>query len=140
MELQHYFDSHQGLGILSTADSQGLVDAAVYARPQVMADGRLAMIMRERLTYSNLQQNPYAVYLFVENSPGYQGVRLYLQKVGEDDDPQLLQQLTRRTLTPEEDAAAGPKHILYFRLEKTLQLIGGEELTWGQPDPGDGVG
>lgn len=133
MELQHYFDSHQGLGILSTADRQGRVDAAVYARPQVMADGRLAMIMRERLTYSNLQQNPHAVYLFVANASGYQGVRLYLQKVGEDDDPQLLQQLTRPCLSPAEDAAAGPKHVVYFRLERALQLIGGQPWSGEQP-------
>lgn len=133
MELQQYFDNHQGLGILSTADRQGRVDAAVYARPQFLADGRLALILRERLTYSNLQENSHAVYLFVANAAGYQGVRLYLHKVGEDDNPQLIRQLTRRSLTPEEDAAAGPKHIVYFRLEQALQLIGGE--PWAGLEP-----
>lgn len=133
MELHSYFESHQGLGVLSTADRQGRVNAAVYARPQFLPDGRLALIMRERLTYSNLRDNPHAVYLFLQQAPGYQGVRLYLYKVGEDDNPQLLQQLTRRSLTPEEDAAAGPKHIVYFRLEQALQLIGAEPWADGRP-------
>jgi len=36
--------------------------------------------------------------------------------------------MTRRNLTPEEDKAAGPKHIVYFNLEKILSLVGGNEI------------
>ena len=128
MDLQTYFTTQQGTGIMSTADSQGRVDAAIYARPHVMEDGTLAMVMRDRLTYKNLQENPYAAYLFIEASPGHQGVRLFLKKVREDNDPALTQQLTRRTLTAEEDKARGPKFVVYFEVEKTLKLIGGEEI------------
>jgi len=126
MDLKSYFTTHRGIGILSTADGQGRVDAAVYARPHVMEDGTLAMIMRERLTHKNLQANPYAAYLFIEQSPGYQGVRLFLKKVREDNDAELVQRMTRRTLTDQEDQAKGPKFIVYFAVEKTLNLIGGE--------------
>ena len=128
MDLQTYFANQQGTGIMSTADSQGRVGAAIYARPHVMADGTLAMIMRERLTHKNLQENPYAAYLFIEASPGHQGVRLFLKKVREDDDPALIQQLTRRSLTAEEDKAKGPKFVVYFEVEKALKLIGSEEI------------
>ncbi len=129
MDLRSYFASKQGTGILSTADAEGRVDAAIYARPRLMEDGSLAMIMRERLTYKNLQANPYAAYLFIENAPGHQGIRLFLKKIAEDDNPELIQQMTRRSLSPEEDRAKGPKHIVYFRLEKALRLIGGEEIS-----------
>ena len=128
MDLRHYFASQQGTGIMSTADNQGRVDAAIYARPHVMEDGTLAMIMRDRLTHKNLQENPHAAYLFLEAAPGHQGVRLFLKKVREDDDPALIQQLTRRTLTTEEDTARGPKFVVYFAVEKALKLIGGEEI------------
>lgn len=128
MNLQQYFNNHQGTGIMSTADSHGRVDAAIYARPHSMPDGTLAMIMRDRLTHKNLQENPHAVYLFLETSPGHQGVRLFLKKIREDDDPALIAQLTRRTLTVEEDKAKGPKFIVYFEVEKALKLIGGEEI------------
>lgn len=126
MDLANYFTDRQGLGILSTADGKGRVDAAIYARPHLMEDGTLAMIMRDRLTHRNLQENPYAVYLFLERVPGYQGLRLYLKKVREDDDPELIQQLTRRSLTAEEDRAKGPKFMVYFAVEQVRQLVGGE--------------
>lgn len=128
MDLHQYFSNHKGTGILSTADSDGRVGTAVYARPLVMEDGRLAMIMRERLAYRNLQQNPHAAYLFLEDSPGHQGIRLYLEKDAENDNSELIQKMTRRHLSAEEDAAKGPKHMVYFRVNKILQLIGGEEL------------
>lgn len=124
MDLAKYFTSANGTGVLSTADREGRVDAAIYARPHIQADGTIAMIMRERLTHHNLQQNPYAVYLFQESGPGYRGVRLFLKKLREDDNPELLQQMTRRCLSPEEDQAKGPKFIVYFQLEKVLPLIG----------------
>lgn len=128
MQLKEYFESHKGIGIMSTADAQGKVDAAVYARPHVMDDGTIAFIMRDRLTHKNLTENPSAVYLFIENAVGYKGVRLFLNKVKEDDNAELIATLTRRCLTPEEDAARGPKFIVYFEIEKALQLIGGDSV------------
>jgi len=129
MDLKKYFNDRKGTGILSTADAEGRVDAAIYARPQVMEDGTLAMIMRDRLTHKNLQENSYAAYLFIENVPGYQGVRLFLKMVREDDDPELIKQMTRRCLSAEEDLLKGPKFIVYFQLEKALELIGDAELN-----------
>jgi len=128
MDLKDYFSNRRGTGVISTADANGRVDSAIYSRPHLMADGSLAMIMRERLTHRNLQENPYAAYLFIEEGAGYRGVRLFLKKLREDDNQELIQQLTRRSLSPEEDQAKGRKFIVYFAVEKTLSLIGGEEL------------
>ncbi|MBE0499892.1 MAG: pyridoxamine 5'-phosphate oxidase family protein [Desulfuromonadales bacterium] len=128
MDLKEYFANRTGTGVISTADANGRVDSAIYSRPHLLADGSLAMIMRERLTHKNLQENPYATYLFIESGGGYQGVRLFLKKIREDENQQLIQQLTRRSLTPEEDQAKGRKFMVYFAVEKTLSLIGGEEL------------
>ena len=126
MHMQEYFENRQGVGVLSTADNDGKVDAAIYAKPHVMADGTIAFIMRDRLTHKNITANPYAVYLFIENAGGYKGVRLFLKKVREDDDAELIKQMTRRCLTAEEDAAKGPKFLVYFAVEKILNLIGGD--------------
>ena len=128
MDLKEYFSENRGVGVLSTADAEGRVDAAIYARPHMMEDGSLAMIMRDRLSRKNLQQNPYAVYLFIETAVGYQGVRVFLKKIREDNDQELIAHMTRRSLTPQEDEAKGPKYMVYFEVEKVLTLIGGEEL------------
>ena len=81
MTIKDYFNSTKGKGILSTADSSGNVNSAVYGRPHFMEDGTLAFIMRDRLTHHNLTSNPSAVYLFIEEVNGYKGKRLYLTKL-----------------------------------------------------------
>lgn len=126
MQPKDYLAQTKGVGVLSTADSAGKVDAAIYAKPHFMDDGTVAFIMRERLTHHNLAENPYAVYLFVEEGHGYKGLRLYLKKLREDTDAELVRKMTRRCLSPEEDEAKGPKFLVYFAVEKMLNLIGGD--------------
>lgn len=128
MTLKRYFQETRGTGILATADNEGRVDAAVYSRPHIMDDGSLAFIMRERLTLHNLQTNPYATYLFLEHGNSLNGLRLFMKKTGQDEDEEMIAGMTRRNLTPEEDRSAGPKHIVYFTLEKILTLIGGDAV------------
>ena len=41
MELRDYFENKNGLGVLATADVEGKVNTAVYARPHIMEDGTL---------------------------------------------------------------------------------------------------
>ncbi|NTW58011.1 MAG: pyridoxamine 5'-phosphate oxidase family protein [Nitrospirae bacterium] len=122
--LKQYFETASGTGVLSTADAGGKVDAAVYSTPHVMDDGTVAFIMRERLTHENLRSNPYAVYLFMEDAPGHKGIRIFLKKTREDDNAELIASMTRRHLSPELDAQKGPKHLVYFSIERVLPLIG----------------
>jgi hypothetical protein len=121
MELKEYFENTEGIGILATADGEGRVDAAVYARPHFMDDGTIALIMRDRLTHHNLQSNPYACYLFREKGPGYKGKRLFLTKVGEEQDSELLMSLRRRQYLDEKEEA---KFLVFFKIDKELPLIG----------------
>lgn len=123
MELKNYFENTEGTGILATADGDGKVDAAVYARPHCMEDGTIAMIMRDRLTHLNLQTNPHACYLFMEKGPGYKGKRLFLTKVREEQDSELLASLRRRQrqYIDEKDET---KFLVFFKLTKELPLIG----------------
>ncbi len=122
MTLKDYFESTKGTGVLATADSAGKVDAAVYSRPHFMEDGSLAFIMRDRLTHHNLQSNPHATFLFIENGPGYNGRRLFLKKLREEKNPELINKIKRRKYTDENEE---PKFLVYFKLEKELPLIGG---------------
>ena len=121
MDLKKYFENTKGIGVLATADADGKVDAAVYARPHIMEDGTLAMIMRDRLTHHNLQSNPYATFLFVESGPGYKGIRLFLRKLREEQDTDLLNQLKRKQYVTDQDE---PKFLVFFETEKKLPLIG----------------
>ena len=123
MNLGEYFENTKGTGVMATADSEGRVDAAIYARPHILEDGTLAVVMRDRLTHHNIQSNPHAAYLFIEDGPGYSGKRLFLTKIREEKDSELAEQLKRRCLTPEEDKAKGPKFVVVFKIDKELPLI-----------------
>jgi hypothetical protein len=123
MELKSYFANAVGLGILSTSDTHGKVDAAVYSRPHVMEDGTVAFIMRDRLTHHNLRSNPHAAYLFKEDGPGYNGKRLFLTKLSEEKESQRLYELRRRSY-PENQERREVKYLVFFRVDKDLPLIG----------------
>ena len=127
MNIKEYFDTNHGTGVLASADNNGMVDAAIYSRPHVFEDGTVAFLMRERLTYHNVQANPYATYLFVEGGAGYSGIRLYMKMIKEDNDPDLIAKMTRSWLSPQEDKSKGAKHLVHFKIENILQLIGSEQ-------------
>jgi hypothetical protein len=124
MELHEYFEKKAGIGVLSTADSQGRVDSAIYARPHVMDDGLLAFIMTDRLTHKNIQSNPHAVYLFKEDSPGWKGKRLFLTRVREEQDTELLRSLRRRKYSPEDESRMKPLFLVFFQLDHERPLVG----------------
>lgn len=126
MDLDEYFSNTKGLGILSTADSAGTVNSAVYSRPHFLGDDQVTFIMRDRLTRANLQSNPNANYMFVQQSGGLSGLRINLRKLSESNDQQQIAKLSRRkTVTKNEEK----RYLVSFRVEKILSLIGSEEIT-----------
>lgn len=124
MDLKGYFESTKGLGVLSTADGQGNVDSAIYARPHVMEDGTIALIMRDRLSHHNLQSNPKAAYLFKEEGKGYKGKRFFMTKIGEEQDTEKIDALRRRIYADDEEGRKEARFLVYFRVDKELPLIG----------------
>ena len=125
MELKNYFESTKGMGVLSTADSEGRVNAAVYARPQILEDGTLAWIMRDRLSHHNLQSNPKAAYLFRDEGAGYKGLRLHLTKVHEESGTPRVKELCRRCRIDDNPDAV--RFMVVFTIDKQLPLIGAGE-------------
>ncbi|MHC4361173.1 MAG: pyridoxamine 5'-phosphate oxidase family protein [Planctomycetota bacterium] len=101
MGLTEYFENAEGTGILATADSDGNVDLALYARPHMMDDETVVLIMFDKLSHANLQTNPKAAYMFIEKNKDYVGKRLYLEKIREENDAELVQSI--RQLEDERD-------------------------------------
>lgn len=128
MELKEYFENVKGTGVLATADGQGQVDAAIYAKPHFMDDGTIAFIMADRLTHHNLQSNDRAAYLFMEEGPGYKGLRLFLIKVREEQDSDLLYAIRSKRYASEKEAGK-PLFLVFFKIDKELPLIGEGEDT-----------
>ncbi|MDD3620097.1 MAG: pyridoxamine 5'-phosphate oxidase family protein [Desulfobulbaceae bacterium] len=128
MKLNQYFEEKKGVGVMATSSAKGVVDAAVYSRPHVLSSDEVAFIMRDHLTHQNLQENRHANYLFIEEGGGYAGVRLFLTRIDESTDDKLISSMSRRSLSPEEDRARGEKFLVRFKVDRVLNLIGGEEI------------
>lgn len=121
MKLKDYFEKTTGTGILSTADSSGKVDAAIYSRPHFIEKDNLSFIMRDRLSHRNLLSNPHAVYLFIEEGSGYKGKRLYMTMIKEEKNADKIAQLQRRkNVTPSEE----DRFLVCFKLDQERPLVG----------------
>ena len=125
MNLKAYFEATEGMGVLSTADGKGHVNAAVYARPHMLDEGSIAFIMRDRLSHHNLASNPHAAYLFREKGAGYKGVRLHLTKTREEKGTPLAQELCRRCRIDESHDTL--RYLVVFQIDKEMPLIGPED-------------
>jgi hypothetical protein len=123
MDLQEYFDKAKGTGVLATSDRDGKVDLAVYAKPHVMEGETVAFIMADRLTHRNLQSNNYAAYLFKEEGPGYKGTRLFLTKLREEQDSDLLYSIRSKRYSSEREEGK-PRFLVFFKVDKVLPLVG----------------
>ena len=125
MNLSEYFEQTKGRGVLATADIEGKVNVAIYARPYFMDGNTVVFIMAERLTHENLQSNPWAAYLFMEEGEGYYGKRLYLKKVNEEQNDQLISEICRKCDYSHYHIST--RYVVHFTVEKVFPLIGDRE-------------
>ena len=123
--LSEYFEKTKGRGVIATSDSKVKVGTAVYGRPHFINEKTVAFIMADRLMHKNVRSNPHAAYLFLESSDRYVGKRLYLTKIKEEKDSDLINQIRRRESCPAyEKYRDRIKYLVYFRIDKVLPLIG----------------
>ncbi len=124
MDLAEYFEKTKGFGVFATADSEGKVNVAALSRPTMMDDGTAAFIMAGHLTHNNLQSNPHAAYYFVEHGGSYGGKRLYLTKVNEEENADLIEKLRKKRypiFTIKYDNES--KYVVFFRIDNVLPLV-----------------
>jgi hypothetical protein len=127
MKLSKYFEQAKGIGVLATADAQGKVNAAIYARPHFLDehdDSSCAFVMSDRVSHDNVRANPHAAYLFAEERENYVGKRLTLTVVREETDIEKIQAIRRRSVPPVSEE--GSKYLVYFRIDDVRPLIGAE--------------
>ncbi len=122
MSLANYFENVKGMGILGTADPEGKVDLAIYARPQVIDEETVAFIMGDHLSHRNVAANPHAAYLFLEDTEGYNGLRMHLTKTLEETDPHRIAALRRRSRVAE-DFAATDGFLVQFKVDEVRPLV-----------------
>ena len=124
MDLKTYFEKTEGTGILATADSDGSVDIAIYAKPEVVNESTVVFVMKERLSHQNLRTNLSAAYMFIEKGEGYKGKRLYLTKVREEINSSVVQQFIKKQPVIASSKDDSNKYLVYFQVEDVWPLVG----------------
>ena len=126
MDLKEYFENTEGKGILATSDDTGKVDLAVFAKPHIIDNETLAFIMADRLSHHNLTLSTGAAYMFIEKNTGYKGKRVFLTKIREEQDTDLLYSLRSKKYASEKEEGK-TRFLVFFKVEKVLPLIGSGE-------------
>lgn len=124
MNLFDYFERTEGTGILATCDSDGIVDLAIYARPEVAGDLTIAFVMKERLSHQNLRTNPHAAYMFIEKGESYKGHRFYLTKLREETNTSVIKELIKKQPEIAEPGDDANKYLVYFHVDNIWPLVG----------------
>jgi len=127
MTLTEYFQNTQGRCVLATADAKGMVDLAIYSRPNVIDEETVAFIMLDRLSHVNLQSNPHAAFLFMEVGEKYVGKRLLLTKIKEEEDQEAIEKFRKKKSYYLPDDDKKKRFLVYFHVDKVLPLIGDHE-------------
>jgi len=113
-----------GTGVMATADSDGVVNTAIYAFPRRIDGQTVAWGMTARRVYRNLQENPNASYLYIEPGGGYRGFRLTLRlKEFVESGPALeeVRENTRQVSSPA--AADAVRAVAYFTIVEERPLV-----------------
>jgi len=124
MSLAEYFRTAEGIGILATSDSAGNVDLAIYSRPYVIDENKIAFSMLERTSFANIQSNPKAAYMFIEKGEGYNGKRLYLSKSGEETNQQRIEEIKSQHPKRHKSTTESARHFVYFSIDKIRPVVG----------------
>ena len=124
MDLYAYFEKTEGTGILATCDSDGIVDLAIYAKPEVAGELTIAFVMKERLSHQNLRTNPHAAYMFIEKNGAYKGCRLYLTKLREETNTSIIEEFIKRQPEIAESGDDSNKYLVYFHVDNIWPLAG----------------
>ena len=124
MDLAGYFEKNDGVGILGTSDSSGKADLAIYAKPFVVDENTIALVMKQRLSHQNLKANLQAAYLFLEKGSGYKGIRLYMTMLREESNQSLIADMRKKQpcMFPQEDDSG--KFLVFFRVDHIRPLVG----------------
>jgi hypothetical protein len=125
MSLANYFENVKGVGVLGTADREGKVDLAIYARAHVIDEETVAFIMGDRRSHRNVAANPHAAYLFLEDTEGYNGLRMHLTRTLEETDPKKIEAMRRRSRVAE-DGVARDAFLVYFKVDEVRPLVKGK--------------
>lgn len=119
------FFSQKGTGIMGTADRKGRVNLAIYSPPIVLDNQIVVFGATKRKTYENLKENPHAMFMYILDKPGWEGIRLELKLVKVEDEGEMLERIKENfTKIGYNSLAKEIAFALYFEVVNRFPLKG----------------
>jgi hypothetical protein len=112
-KLIDYFNKMPRLGTLSTASKEGKPNVAYFGSARMIDEKTMFMGCRKNRTFSNLQENPYAVFAIMEpgnSAPEWKGVRVYLKMTECQTSGQKIDTLRKQIAEKAGESAARTMH------------------------------
>ena len=81
-ELMTLFNKYPRIGTLSTANTEGEVNVAVFGSPRMIDENTVVMGIGQNRSLRNLERNPKAVFIIMEPAEtvmDWKGARVYLE-------------------------------------------------------------
>ncbi|KDE56078.1 pyridoxamine 5'-phosphate oxidase [Methanoculleus sp. MH98A] len=125
--LVDYFNKQPRIGLLSSANKEGKVDAAIFGSPMMLDEKTVVMGLGENRTFEYLQENPNAVYTIVEQGEtimDWKGLRVYLKMKEYATSGETLETYKKQVAkVAGEDAAAMIHASVTFEVTEIRPLI-----------------
>lgn len=126
-ELMEDFNRHPRIGSLATADANGEVNAAVFGSPRMIDEDTVVMGIGQNRSLRNLQENPKAVFLFMEPTPPtpeWKGARVYLKVESIETEGPLFESIRNQIREVAGDRSASAMHAaVRFSIRDVRPLI-----------------
>ena len=122
-----YFNKQPRIGLLSNANKEGKVDAAIFGSPMMLDEKTVVMGLGENRTFEYLQENPNAVYTIVEQGEtimDWKGLRVYLKMKEYATSGETLETYKKQVAkVAGEDAAAMIHATVTFEVAEIRPLV-----------------
>lgn len=126
-KLMDYFNKQPRIGLLSSANKEGKVDAAIFGSPMMLDEKTVVMGLGENRTFEYLQENPNAVYTIVEQGEtimDWKGLRVYLKMKEYATSGETLETYKKQVAkVAGEDAAAMIHATVTFEVAEIRPLV-----------------
>ena len=123
-KLMEYVNKQPRLGALSTADKKGKVNSAYFGSIHMPDEKTLRMGLGRNRTFSNLRENPNAVFLIMEpgkTAPEWKGVRVYLKMMESHTSGPKLDEI--RAIVAKKAGEEAAKKMIHAAVEFSIEEI-----------------
>ncbi|WP_068550344.1 pyridoxamine 5'-phosphate oxidase family protein [Thermosulfidibacter takaii] len=112
-----------GIGVMGTSNKKGEINLAIYSPPIVVDESTVVFGATHRVTYSNLTENPHAMFMYITEK--WKGVRLALRLKKVETEGKMLELIKENfKKIGYTKLAKEIKYALYFEVKEALPLKG----------------